>query len=91
MQIATEMLAQSLEAGVARLAENEHIDIVFDKMTGRTIYVSDKFNFTDKAIKEVDKNYEIKLAQNRKTEESVKIADNRTSSNSVARTAKAGV
>jgi len=91
MQIATEMLAQSLEAGVARLAENEHIDIVFDKMTGRTIYVSDKFNFTDKAIKEVDKNYEIKLAQNKKTEESVKIADNRTSSNSIARTAKAGV
>ena len=85
MQYATEMLAQSLEAGVSKLAQNEDIDIVFDKMTGRAIYVSDKFNFTDKAIKEVNKNYEIKLAQNKSESESTKIADNKSSS---ARSAK---
>jgi Skp family chaperone for outer membrane proteins len=89
MQVATEMLAQSLEAGVTKLAQSENIDIVFDKMTGRAIYVSDKFNFTDKAIKEVNKNYEIKLAHNKQAEaeaETTKIADNKSSS---ARSAKA--
>lgn len=86
MQYATEMLAQSLESGVAKLAQNENIDIVFDKMTGRAIYVSDKFNFTEKAIKEVNKNYEIKLAQNKSESESTKIADNKSSAARLAKT-----
>ena len=86
MQVATEMLAQSLESGVAKLAQNENIDIVFDKMTGRAIYVSDKFNFTDKAITAVNKNYEIKLAQNKQSEtESIKIADNKSVSSKPAK------
>jgi len=77
MQIATELLAHGLEDGVAKLAKNEKLDVVFDKMTGRAIYVSDKFNFTDKAIKEVNKNYEVKLAQNSKQAEVTKVADNK--------------
>lgn len=77
MQIATETLAHSLEAGVAKLAKNEDLDMVLDRMTGRAIYVSDKFNFTEKAINEVNKNYEVKLAQNKQTEQAVKIADNK--------------
>ncbi len=78
MQIATEMLAHGLEAGVAKLAQNEKFDVIFDKMTGRAIYVADNFNLTEKAIKEVDKNYQIKLAQNSKAEAaSTKVADNK--------------
>jgi Skp family chaperone for outer membrane proteins len=77
MQVATENLAQNLEATVAKLAQNENLDIVFDKMTGRAMYVSNKFDYTDKAIKEMDKNYEIKLAHN-KTETATKVADNKT-------------
>lgn len=77
MQIATETLAQGLEAGVAKLAKNEGLDVVFDKMTGRAIYVSEKFDYTAKAIKEVDKNYEVKLAQNKQAESAVKVADNK--------------
>lgn len=77
MQIATETLAQGLEAGVAKLAKNENLDVVFDKMTGRAIYVSDKFDYTTKAIKEVNKNYEVKLAQNKQAEAAVKVADNK--------------
>ncbi len=78
MQLATETLAQSLEAGVAKLAKNENLDVVFDKMTGRAIYVSEKFDYTSKAIKEVNKTYEVKLVQNKKTEvTTTKVADNK--------------
>ena len=77
MQLATETLAQGLEAGVAKLAKNENLDVVFDKMTGRAIYVSEKFDYTAKAIKEVNKTYEVKLAQNKKAEAATKVADNK--------------
>ncbi|HLJ31821.1 MAG TPA: OmpH family outer membrane protein [Candidatus Babeliales bacterium] len=77
MQIATENLAHSLDASVAKLAQNQNLDIVIDKMTGRAMYVSDKFDFTDQAIKEMDKNYEVKLAQNSKQQEATKVADNK--------------
>jgi len=77
MQLATESLAQSLDTGVAKLAKNENLDVVFDKMTGRAMYVSDKFDFTAQTIKEVNKNYEVKLAQNSKQAETTKVADNK--------------
>ena len=77
MQSATETLAQGLDSGVATLAKNENLDIVFDKMTGRAMYVSEKFDFTSKAIKEVNKGYEIKLAKNKQAETAVKVADNK--------------
>lgn len=78
MQLATETLAHSLEAGVAKLAKNEGLDVVFDKMTGRAIYVSEKFDYTSQAIKEVNKNYEVKLAQNKQAEQAaIKVADNK--------------
>lgn len=77
MQMATENLAQGLDAGVAKLAKNENLDVVFDKMTGRAMYVSDKFDFTNKAIKEVNKSYEVKLAQNKQAETALKVADNK--------------
>jgi Skp family chaperone for outer membrane proteins len=78
MQVATENLAQNLEASVTKLAKNENLDIVFDKMTGRAMYVSDKFDYTDKAIKEMNKTYEVKLAQNKQAEAPTKLAENKT-------------
>jgi len=77
MQIATETLAQGLEAGVAKLAKNENLDVVFDKMTGRAIYVSEKFDYTSEALTEINKNYEVKLAQNKQAENATKVADNK--------------
>ncbi len=80
MQIATETLAQGLEAGVAKLAQNENLDVIFDKMTGRAIYVSDKFNFTKKAIDAVNDVYAVKVAQNTKHIEApaaTKVAENK--------------
>jgi Skp family chaperone for outer membrane proteins len=78
MQFATENLAQNLESTVAELAQTENLDIVFDKMTGRAMYVSNKFDYTDKAIKKMNKNYEVKLAQNKQSESATKVADNKT-------------
>lgn len=87
MQLATETLAQGLEASVAKLAQNEGLDVVFDKMTGRAIYVSEKFDYTAKAIKEVNKNYEVKLAQNKQAESAVKVADNKAAAAKPAKVA----
>ena len=87
MQIATEKLAHELEVNVARVAKNENLDVVFDKMTGRAIYVSDKFDFTTKAIEEANKNYKVKLAQNKQTESALKVADNKAAA---AKPAKVG-
>ena len=87
MQIATEKLAHELEVNVARVAKNENLDVVFDKMTGRAIYVSDKFDFTTKAIEEANKNYKVKLAQNKQAESALKVADNKAAA---AKPAKVG-
>ena len=77
MQIATENLAQSLDAGVVELAKKEDLDVIFDKMTGRAMYVSPKFDYTDKAIKKVNEKYEVKLAQAKQAEQALKLADNK--------------
>lgn len=80
MQIATENLARELETAVAQLAQEENLDVVFDRMTGRAIYVSEKLDYTAKAIEKVNKNYEIKLAQNKQTKTeapATKLAENK--------------
>jgi Skp family chaperone for outer membrane proteins len=77
MQVATETLAQSLDAGVVELAKKEDLDVIFDKMTGRAMYVSPKFDYTDKAIKKVNEKYEVKLAQAKQSEQALKVADNK--------------
>ena len=79
MQIATETLVQEMEVAVTELAKQENIDIVFDKMTGRAIYVSEEFDVTDKVIKRVNKNHQVKIAQNKKQQESLKVAENKKS------------
>lgn len=83
MQSATESLAQDLEQSIVRLAQNENIDIVIDKMTGRALYVSPEFDITQKAIEEMNKTYKVELAQNAKqakqAEQAVtKVAENKT-------------
>ena len=57
MKIKEEKLVQEMEVAVIELAEQENIDVVFDKMTGRAIYVSSEFDFTDKVIKKVNENH----------------------------------
>lgn len=85
MQLATEKLAYDMELAVVELAQQDGIDIVFDKMTGRAIYVSDAFDVTDKVIKRVNEKHHIKLAQNKKTEGSLKVADNKAAAGKSAK------
>jgi len=85
MQIATEKLVQEMEVAVIELAKQENIDIVFDKMTGRAIYVSEEFDFTDKVLKRVNENHQIKLAQNKKQQDSVKVANNKKATDKVVK------
>lgn len=73
MQIATERLMQELESAVTELAQENNLDIVVDKITGRILYVSDKFDLTDRAIDKVNKRHEIKLAENQKNIDAKKV------------------
>jgi Skp family chaperone for outer membrane proteins len=77
MQVATERLMQELEVAVAELATEEKLDVVVDKMSGRILYVSEKFDFTEKTIDKINKRHEVKLAQNKKAEKTV-VAENKT-------------
>jgi Skp family chaperone for outer membrane proteins len=77
MQIATENLVQEMEIAVIDLAKQENVDVVFDKMTGRAIYVSQDFDWTDKVIKRVNENHQVKVAQSKKQHDNVKIAENK--------------
>jgi Skp family chaperone for outer membrane proteins len=85
MQLATETLARELETAVAQLAKEENIDVVFDKMTGRAIYVSEKLDYTAQAIDRVNKNHQVKLAQLAKAENATKLAENKTTAPKAAK------
>jgi Skp family chaperone for outer membrane proteins len=75
MQKATEELAKEVELAVAEIAKKEKLDAVADIMTGRVIYASEKVILTDKLVKEMDKQRDIKLAQNKSPkQDDVKIA-----------------
>lgn len=85
MQLATEKLAQEMEVAVVELAQQEHIDVVFDKMTGRAIYVSQAFDFTDKVIERVNEKHHLKLAQNKKEKSALQVADNKAATPQAAK------
>ena len=66
MQKKTENLARNVDQAVIKVAKEENLDAVVDKVTGRVIYVDEKFDFTAQVKSEMNKQYEIKLAQNKK-------------------------
>lgn len=66
MQKKTENLARNVDKAVIKVAKQEKLDAVVDKVTGRVIYVDDKFDFTAQVKSEMNKQYDIKLAQNKK-------------------------
>jgi Skp family chaperone for outer membrane proteins len=74
MQIATEKLAIDMESAVIELAKEDSIDIVFDTMTGRAIYVAKDFDLTNKVIQRVNERHTIKLAQQENVEGVMKVA-----------------
>ena len=66
MQKKTENLARNVDKAVIKVAKEEKLDAVVDKVTGRVIYVDEKFDFTVQVKGEMNKQYEIKLAQNKR-------------------------
>ena len=66
MQKKTENLARNVDKAVIKVAKEEKLDAVVDKVTGRVIYVDEKFDFTAQVKNEMNKQYDIKLAQNKK-------------------------
>jgi len=66
MQKKTENLARNVDKAVIKVAKEEKLDAVVDKVTGRVIYVDEKFDFTVQVKGEMNKQYEVKLAQNKK-------------------------
>ncbi len=66
MQKKTENLARNVDQAVIKVAKEENLDAVVDKVTGRVIYVDEKFDFTAQVKNEMNKQYDIKLAQNKK-------------------------
>ncbi len=63
MQQKTELLAKEVDKAVTRIAKEEALDAVVDRMTGRVIYASQKGDYTDKVAREMNKQYEVKLAE----------------------------
>ncbi len=63
MQQKTELLAKEVDKAVTRIAKEEGLDAVVDRMTGRVIFASQRGDYTDKIAREMNKQYEVKLAE----------------------------
>jgi len=63
MEKKTQNLARNVDKAVKEVAKEEKLDVVVDKPTGRVIYVDERLDFTVQVKGEMNKQYEIKLAQ----------------------------
>jgi Skp family chaperone for outer membrane proteins len=64
MQRTMEALGKEIEAAVREIAVAQNLDVVIDTRTGQTLYAANKAVYTDVLVKEMDKNYSVKLAKN---------------------------
>lgn len=76
MQASTEELARDMEAAVQRIAKKNNFDAVVDTVTGRVLYVKDELNITSEVIKEMNTDYQVKLAKAKNPEVTTKLAAN---------------
>ncbi|PKN03285.1 hypothetical protein CVU75_03005 [Candidatus Dependentiae bacterium HGW-Dependentiae-1] len=63
MQQKTELLAKEVDKAVTKMAKEEGLDAVVDRMSGRVIYASAKGDCTEKIAREMNKQYEVKLSE----------------------------
>lgn len=63
MQKTMEALGKEIEAAVKDLAIKNGLDTVTDTRTGQILYASDNVLYTDDLVKEMDKNYNAKVAK----------------------------
>ena len=74
MQRTTEKLAKDIEQGIVNVAKETDLDAIVDKMTGRVVYAKDKLDFTSHTIKQMNKQYAQKVAQNKDEKGNVRVA-----------------
>ena len=77
MQQKTELLAKEVDKAVAQIAKSEGIDAVIDRMSGRVIFASQKGDYTEKITREMNKQYEVKLAEGKGPKASTTLASNK--------------
>lgn len=66
MQKTMEALGKEIEQAVAQLAKAKNLDAVIDMDTGRVVYASEKVTYTNDLVASLNKNYDVKVAQNNK-------------------------
>lgn len=71
MQRTMEALGKEIEAAVKDVAVAQNLDVIIDTRTGQTLYAANKAVYTDVLVKEMDKNYSVKLAKNNTTKKHV--------------------
>lgn len=64
MQKTMEALGKEVEAAVKDVATKKNLDVVIDTRSGQVLYASDSVLYTDDLVKEMDKNYNAKIAKN---------------------------
>lgn len=65
----TEELALEAETAAIEVAKATGLDLLIEKNTGRVVYEkTTSFDITEKVAEKMNKNYEVKLAQNKKAE-----------------------
>jgi|GEM_PF-2667743 len=76
MHTSTEELSRDMEAAVQKIAKKNDYDAVVDTVSGRVLYVKEELNITDEVIKEMNVDYQVKLAKAKNPESTTKLAAN---------------
>lgn len=63
VQKTMESLGKEIEAAVAEVAVQNGLDIIVDARSGQILYASDNVIYTNDLVKEMDKNYNAKVAK----------------------------
>ena len=61
-----EVLGKEVEQAVTQVAKSKNLDALVDIDTGRVIYASEKVTYTNDVVANLNKNYDVKVAQNNK-------------------------
>jgi Skp family chaperone for outer membrane proteins len=64
MQRAMDEIGKEIEAAVKDIAVAQNLDVVVDTRSGQVLYAKENVLFTQNLVKEMDKNYNVKLAKN---------------------------
>jgi Skp family chaperone for outer membrane proteins len=64
MQRAMDEIGKEIEAAVKDIAVAQNLDVVVDTRSGQVLYAKENVLYTQNLVKEMDKNYNVKVAKN---------------------------